>query len=80
MNKDNEFDLIIYVVFDMCTQLGGLVPNIQKSQLIALQIRSANFLLQYETWKMNNLKGKYIIELSKFKNPNDKWLHLNYII
>ena len=82
MNNDNGFDLIIAIVFAMITQQWGLGTkykylvvsfclgagkNLPQFHLRALQIRGENFLLQYETGKINILTGKYIIELSKLK-------------
>ena len=67
----------------MITQLGRLGPKAQDLVITfrfcegktlpqlhfrALQIRSKIFLLQDETGKINNLTGKYIMELSKLKH------------
>ena len=86
MNNDSLFDLLIAVVFSMSPQLWGLGPKDQdiviyfclgegeylpQLNLKALQIRGEIILLQYETWKINNLTGKYIVELSKLKHI--KW-------
>ena len=82
MNSDNVFDLLIYVLFTMITQLGGLghkvqdlvisfrlgkVKTLPQLHLRALQTRSDFFLLQDDTVQINNLTGKYIMELSKLK-------------
>ena len=78
MNNNNIFDLLIAVVFGMSPQLGGLGPKSQdlvilffigegenphQLNLRALHIRSENFLLQYKTRQINNLTGKYIMEM-----------------
>ena len=83
MNSDNVFDLLIYVLFTMITQLGGLghkvqdlvisfrlgkVKTLPQLHLRALQTRSDFFLLQDDTVQINNLTGKYIMELSKLKH------------
>ena len=83
MNNDNVSDLIISVVFAMSTQLGGIGPKFQElvisfclgeeknlSQFLlrALQVRSEMLLLKYETRQINNLTGKYILELLKSKH------------
>ena len=83
MNKDNGFDYIINFVFAMSPQLGGIGHKSQdlvthfrlgegettsQFHLRYLHIRSDIFLLQYETVQINNIKGKYIMELSKFKH------------
>ena len=85
MNNDNVFDIIIYFVFAaLIPQLGLLRPKYQylvisfplgegetitQFHIKALQIINEIFLLQYETGKIDNLTGKYIIELSKLKHP-----------
>ena len=73
MNNDNGFDLLIAVEFAISTQLRGLgtkykdivisfrlgeVETLPQFHLRDLQIRSENFLLQYQTRKINNLTGK----------------------
>ena len=73
MNNDNIFDLLIDVVFAMSTQLGGIGPkyqdlvvyfclgegeNLPQFHLRDIHIRSENFLLQYQTGQIDNLKGK----------------------
>ena len=83
MNNDNGFDLLIAVVFATSPQLGGLGPKAQdlviyfrlgegetlpQLHLRALHNRSENFLFQYQTGKIKNLTGKYIMELSKLKH------------
>ena len=83
MNNDNYFDLLIAVFFDMSPQLGLFGPKYQdlatsfhlsevetlpKFHLRALQIISENFLFQYKTGQINNLTGKYIMEISKLKH------------
>ena len=83
MNIDIVFDLLISVVFAMSPQIGVLEPksqdlvisfclgegeNIPQFHLRALQIRSEIFLLQDQTGKINNLTGKYIMEISKLKH------------
>ena len=83
MNGYNLFDLPIAVVFDMSPQLGGLGPKAQdlviyfhldevetlpQLHLRDLRIRSELDLLQYQTGKIKNLTGKYIMELSKLKH------------
>ena len=83
MNNDNVFYLLIYVVFDISNQIGGLgtksqdlvisfclgeVETLPQFQIRALHIRSEIFLLQDETGQINNLIGKYIMELSKLKH------------
>ena len=82
MNNENGFDLLISVVSSIIPQLGGLETKYQdlvisfqldegetipKFYLRALQIKSENFLLKYKIGKINNLMGKYILELSKLK-------------
>ena len=83
MNNDNGFELLISVVFAMSSQFGGIAPkyqdlvisfilgvgeNIPQFHLRDIQIRSEIFLLQDETVEINNLKGKYIIQMSKMKH------------
>ena len=83
MNNYNVFDLLIAVVFNMSPQLGVLGPKDQylgisfclgelealpKFHLKALQIRSKIFLSQDQTGQINNLIGKYIMEMSKLKH------------
>ena len=83
MNNDNGFDLPIAIVFAMITQLGELEhkdqdlviyfclgerENLPQFHLRALDTRSENFLLQYQTVQINNLKDKYIMELSRLKH------------
>ena len=61
MDNENGFDLLIYIVFDMTTQLRGLVPKakyivisfslgeeetIKKLHLSDLQIISENFMFK----------------------------------
>ena len=92
MNNDNDFDLLIDVVFAMSTQIGGLGTKAQEPviyfclgecetlpqlHLRALQIRSEMFLLQDKTRQINNLTGKYITEFSKLKISKDTQLTLN---
>ena len=83
MNNDNGFDMLIYFVFAISHQLGGIGTkaqdlvislclsegvNLQKFHIRDLQIRSEVFLLQDKTGQINNLKGKYITEMSKLKH------------
>ena len=83
MNNDNLFDLIITVVFAMSTQLGGFgtkaqdfviffwlgeVETLTQFHIIAIHIRSEDFLLQDKKGKINNFTGEYITEISKLKN------------
>ena len=42
--------------------------NLPQLYLRALHIRSENFLLQDKTGQINNLTGKYIMEISKLKH------------
>ena len=46
----------------------GKGENLPQFHLRAIQIRSENFMLQDETGKINNLTGKYIMELPKLKH------------
>ena len=83
MNHYNGFDLLVAVVFSVSPQLGMLWPKAQdlvisfrhgegetlpQFHLRALQIRSEIFLFQDKTGQINNLTGKYIIKLSKWKH------------
>ena len=83
MNNNHGFDLFIYVVFAISPQIGGLGPkyqdlvisfyrgeveNLPQFRLIYLQVRSDISLLQDESGQINNLTGKYIMELSKLKH------------
>ena len=76
MNYDNGCELIIVVVFAMSPQLGGLGPKskdlvttfclgegepLSDDQLRALSIISELLLIRYQTGKINNLTGKYIM-------------------
>ena len=78
MHRDNRFDLLIAVVFAMSPKLGGLGPKSQELvipfyldevetisylRLRALTIRSGLDFIQYQTGKINDLTGKYIVEL-----------------
>ena len=75
MNNYNGFDLIVAVLFVMSTQLGDKAQDLliyfrlgegetpPQFHLIDIQIRNEIFLLQYETGQINNLTGKYIVEL-----------------
>ena len=83
MNKNNVFDLLIAVVFSISQKIGVIGTkdqylvisfclcegeNLPQFHLRALHIRSKIFLLQYKTGKINNLTGKYIMELLKLKH------------
>ena len=83
MNNNDVFGLLIDVVFSIIPELGVLGPKSQdppisfclgevetlpQSYLRALQIISEKVLMRYETGKINNLAGKYIMELSKLKH------------
>ena len=83
MNNDNGFYLLIAAVFSTSTQLVGLghkdqdlvIPfflsegeNLPYFHLRALTIRIELGFMQYQTGKINNLTGKYIMELSKLKH------------
>ena len=76
MNDDNGFGLLIYVVFSMSPQLGGIVTKssrpcdilspwegetLPQLHLRSLQIINKIFLLQDKIGQINNLKDKYII-------------------
>ena len=78
INNYNRFDLLIAFVFYMSPQLGGLelkaqdlvIPfhlgegeTLPEFHLRALTIRSELDLMQYQTGQINNLAGKYIMEL-----------------
>ena len=78
MNNDNEFDLLIAIVFSMSNQLGGLLTKAQdlvihfllgevetlpQFHLRAFHIRNEIFLLQDKPGQINNLTGKYSMEL-----------------
>ena len=78
MNIHNRIDLIIAVVFTMSPQLGGLGPKsqylvishrlsegetLQKFHLRVLQAQSKFILSKYETGQINNLTGKYTMEI-----------------
>ena len=82
MNNNNGFDLIIAVIFTNINSLGVLGPKSKDSMisfclgegetlpqlhLRDLHISSENFLLQDQIGQINNLTGKYIMELSKLK-------------
>ena len=81
-NKDG-FGLLILFVFYMIPQLGGLGTKSQdlvisfrlgeretipQFHLRYFKVRRESFLLQYETGNINNLTGKYIMEISKLKH------------
>ena len=83
MHYDNEFELILEVVFGMSPQLGGLGPKKQDLviplhlgegellsyyHLIALAIMIELVLTRDQKGQMNNLTGKNIMELSKMKH------------
>ena len=83
MNNDNDFDLLIDVVFDMNPQIGvlgtkyqdlvisfclGEEESIPQFHLIYLHIRSEILLLQDKTRQINNPTDKYIRELSELKH------------
>ena len=83
MNNNNVFNLLIDVVFSISPKLGGLVTkaqdllisfrlgeeeNIPQFHLKALRISSEILLVQDETGQINNLTGKYIMEMSKLKH------------
>ena len=83
MHYDNGFEIILAVVFATSPQLGGLGPKAQdiviplhldEEELLsdfhlrALAIRSELVLTIYQTGQINNLTGKYIMELSKVKH------------
>ena len=83
MNEDNGFFFLIYFVVSMSPQLGGLGTKAQylvisfrtgegetlsRFYLRVLLIGSEIILLQDRTGKINNLTGKYIIQLSKWKH------------
>ena len=53
------------LVISFCLVEGENIPQLN---LRALQIRSEILLLQDETEKIDNLTGKYIMELSKLKH------------
>ena len=91
MNIDIVFDIMIAVVFSMSTQPRWLEKkpqdlvisfclgegeNIPQFHLRALQIRSEIFLLQDKTGQINNLTGKYIMEISKLKHL--QWYTTNF--
>ena len=80
MNNYNGFDLFIFFVFNMSHQLVGIGPepqdlliyfhlgegkNLPQFHLSSLQIICKLFLLQDQTAQINNITGKYIMELSK---------------
>ena len=82
MDNDNAFELIIAVVFAKNPQLGWLGPKAQylvidfchsegetlpQFHFRSLQIRSEIVLLLDKIGRINNLRGKYIIALSKLK-------------
>ena len=83
MHYDNGFEILLAVVFAMSPQLGVLGPKAQDFvtpfclsevepisdfHLIALVIRSELVLIIIQTGNINNLIGKYIMELSKIKH------------
>ena len=83
MHYDNVYELIITVVFSMIHQLGGLGPKsqdflipfclVEGEPLTAFHLRSLAIIseivsMRYQTLKINNLTGKYIMEMSKLKN------------
>ena len=83
MNNDNGFDLIIAVVFVMSPQQVGLGPKAQyvvipfrlgevetlpEFHLRSLTVRSELDLFQDQTGQINNLTGKYIMDMSKLKH------------
>ena len=78
MNDENGFELIIAVVFSMSTQLGGLGPKaeylvmpfrlgegepLSDYYLRSLAIISELVLMKYQTGQINNITGKYIMEI-----------------
>ena len=80
MNIDNKFEILVAVVFSIITQLGGLGTKsqdiviyfclgeggtLQQFHLRDLQIKSENVLLNDETGRIHNHKGKHIMEISK---------------
>ena len=83
MHYDNVSVLLITVVFSVIPQLGGLGPKSQDLvitfflgegdslpdfHLRVLAIRSDLEFIRYQTVHINNLTGKYIMELSKLKH------------
>ena len=53
------------LVISFCLVEGGTIPHFS---LRVIQVRSENILLTEKTEQMNNLTGKYIMELSKLKH------------
>ena len=83
MNNDNGIELIIDVVFAIIPKLVVFGPKAQdlvisfilgeaetlpQLHFRALQIRSEIFFFCDETGQINNLTGKYIVEMSKLKH------------
>ena len=83
MHSENGFELLIAVVFSVIPQLGGLGPKDQDIvipfwlgeveslpdfHLRDLGIRSEILFMRDQRFQINNLTGKYIMELSKLKH------------
>ena len=83
MYYDNGFEHLIAFVFNMIPKLGGLGPKAQDLVILfclgeekyppdfhlrALEIRSELVLTRDQIVQINNLTGKYIMELSKMKH------------
>ena len=83
MNYDNEFELLIAVLFYMIPQIGRLGPKSQDLviplrlgegeplsdfHLRYIAIRSELVLMRDQTGYIKNLTGKYIMLMSKMKH------------
>ena len=83
MHYDDGFKILIPVFFSVIPQLGGLGPKAQDLvvpfrlcegepliyfHLIPLAIRSELVFIRDQTVHINNLTGKYIMELSNLKH------------
>ena len=83
MHYDNGFELLIALIFNVISQLGGLGPkskdlvipfclgkleSLTEFHLISIAIKSDIILMGDKTGQINNLTGKYIMELSKLKH------------